>query len=86
MIKVRAIEYGLPLVRVANTGISSMINPVGKVVKKINLNNKGHIDVLMPDNIEETIYSRYGKYLFLMFIYIIGLFIVDNKKDYMLKL
>jgi apolipoprotein N-acyltransferase len=59
MARVRAIEYGIPLARVANTGISAFIDPLGRIEKKLNLNEKGIIDVALTKKIDETIYSRY---------------------------
>jgi len=59
MAKMRAIEYGIPLARVANTGITAFFDPYGRVIKKINLNQEGIIDVDLVKNLEPTIYSHY---------------------------
>ena len=32
--KIRAVEFGIPVIRVANTGYSGLIGPYGKVLKK----------------------------------------------------
>ena len=40
----RAVQEGVFLIRVANTGISAIINNNGKIVKKIHLNKKGILD------------------------------------------
>ncbi len=60
MAKMRAVEYGIPLVRVANTGISAFFDPWGRVIDKINLNQEGKIDVNLVKKLEPTTYSRYS--------------------------
>ena len=48
MERVRAVENGLPLVRVASNGISGVIDAFGRVVKIIPLNQKGILDFYLP--------------------------------------
>jgi Apolipoprotein N-acyltransferase len=56
--RVRAIEEGLPLVRAANTGISAVVDPVGRIVNSLPLGREGVIDSLLPRPIGATIYAR----------------------------
>lgn len=56
--RLRAVEEGLPLVRVANTGISAMIDPYGRIVHKIGLGEAGIIDVALPKPLNATLYSK----------------------------
>jgi apolipoprotein N-acyltransferase len=58
--RVRAIEQGLPLVRAANTGISAVIDPVGRIVRSLPLGTEGLIDAGLPQAIAPTIYVRSG--------------------------
>ncbi|MAZ04022.1 MAG: apolipoprotein N-acyltransferase [Sneathiella sp.] len=58
----RAVEQGVPVVRAANTGISAIIDPYGRVEQELALNDTGIIDGQLPLPLaERTIYSRYGE-------------------------
>ncbi len=58
--RLRAIEQGLPMVRVANTGISAMIDAKGRITASIALGMEGAIDTALPPTLTETPYSRWG--------------------------
>jgi len=49
MARMRAVENHLPLVRVANTGVSAIIDPMGRVVATLPLNHTGLLDYYLPD-------------------------------------
>jgi apolipoprotein N-acyltransferase len=59
-VRLRAIEEGLPVVRAANTGISAVIDPVGRVVAELGLGLEGVLDARLPSAIPPTIYVRAG--------------------------
>ena len=63
--RTRAIEEGLPLVRVANNGVSGVIDPVGRVVARIDLDTIGYADLPLPAASNETLYARAGDWIFL---------------------
>ncbi|CAL74017.1 Apolipoprotein N-acyltransferase (ALP N-acyltransferase) [Bradyrhizobium sp. ORS 278] len=56
----RAIEQGLPLVRSANTGISAVIDPVGRIISQLSLGTEGVLDAMLPVALQPTIYARFG--------------------------
>ena len=58
--RVRAIEEGLPLVRAANSGISAVIDPVGREVASLPLGGEGLLDSALPKPVPITIYARTG--------------------------
>jgi len=61
--RLRAVEEGLPLVRVANTGISAITDSYGRVLKKSQLNERTIIDTKLPAALKNTtLFSRIGSW------------------------
>jgi apolipoprotein N-acyltransferase len=58
--RVRAIEQGLPIVRSANTGISAVIDAVGRNVASLELGTEGVLDARLPLAVAPTVYARVG--------------------------
>ena len=48
MARFRALEEGLPLVRSANTGISALVDPWGRVTASLDLGATGTLDIALP--------------------------------------
>jgi apolipoprotein N-acyltransferase len=73
--RLRAIEEGLPLVRVANNGISAIVDPLGRIVNMLPLGSDGLIDGALPQALEETVYARHrnGPVLLLVTAFAIAL-------------
>lgn len=60
MAQMRAVEEGLPVVRVASTGISAVIDPYGRIQRFIPLNKQGTLDSPLPRDLPPTIYAQFG--------------------------
>ena len=79
-LRIRAIEYGLPVIRVANTGISAVIDANGKVTKHLSVNKSGYIDSFIPSRKHSTIYGKFGDVIFLFVIFLGVVIAFLNKK------
>ncbi|TXL72281.1 apolipoprotein N-acyltransferase [Vineibacter terrae] len=62
--RLRAIEEGLPLVRVANTGISAVVDRFGRVEAQLGMEKTGVIDHNLPPAGPATPFARFGDWAF----------------------
>jgi apolipoprotein N-acyltransferase len=77
--RVLAIAEGLPLVRAANTGISAVIDPVGRIVRSLPLGSEGVLDSALPRAIAPTFYARFGDVALILFM-VVSLLIVARRR------
>jgi apolipoprotein N-acyltransferase len=77
--RVLAIAEGLPLVRAANTGISGVIDPLGRVIASLPLGTEGVLDARLPQAIAPTFYARYGDGAMILLL-IAGLLAVGRRR------
>ncbi len=58
--RLRAVEQGLPLIRVANTGVTAVVDAHGRVVKALPFGEMAALDTTIPGALPPTPYSRWG--------------------------
>ena len=77
--RVLAIDEGLPLVRAANTGISAVVDPVGRIVNSLPLGTEGVLDSALPTALAPTIYAMVGDYVLILLL-VVSLLIVSHRR------
>ena len=65
--RLRAVEQGLPMIRVANTGISTVVDALGRPLVRIALDTSGAVSVPLPTALERTGFSVFGHVPFAIF-------------------
>jgi apolipoprotein N-acyltransferase len=69
MARFRAVELGLPLIRVANSGISAYISTSGQIINQLQLNSHGSMELILSPQKYDNKYSFFKRYLiFLLFM------------------
>ena len=58
--RMRAVEEGLPLVRVANTGISAIVDGYGRMRARLGLGQEGVVDGPLPAGLSPPPFARWG--------------------------
>jgi apolipoprotein N-acyltransferase len=61
----RAVETGLPLLRVTNSGITFAADPLGRVTDQLPPYQPGVLDVVPKQKLAETPFDRFGNWPFL---------------------
>ncbi len=71
--RLRAIEQRMPMARVANTGVSGMIDAMGRVTARIGLDEMGAVDAALPPRGAAPAYARWGDAPMLALLLALGL-------------
>jgi apolipoprotein N-acyltransferase len=80
IVAARAIEEGLPMVRVANSGISGVIDPYGRVIARLGLDQMGVLDVGLPEKLTSPpLYARIGNLPLLFVVLLISFWAAVNR-------
>ena len=80
--RLRAIEQGLPLARVANTGISGVIDAKGRVLGQIGLGQQGALDLPLPASLPPTFYTKVGDWPVLVLLALLTLGLIAPKRRF----
>ena len=75
---VRGVEEGLPVIRAANSGISSVSDAFGRIEIKLSLGEIGFIDSKLPKPAQMTLYQIYRNYIF--FFIVAGFFLITLRR------
>jgi apolipoprotein N-acyltransferase len=79
--RMRAVEQGLPIARSANTGVSAMIDPYGRIIASLPLGAKDALDVRLPKSLSAPIYARIGHLGFAIMMVLSGVLLLFSRKD-----
>lgn len=71
----RAIEEGLPIARAANTGISALIDPYGRMISAQPLNTAATLRAPLPPPLPATPYSQHKNLFFFTMLVVMYVFI-----------
>ena len=82
--RLRAIEQGLPMVRVANTGITAVYDARGRLRADLPFGTLAHLDTALPAPLPSTHYARFGELpvLMLLAIGLIFAFFGQKRRSY----
>ncbi|MDR2766457.1 MAG: apolipoprotein N-acyltransferase [Holosporaceae bacterium] len=68
IVRARAVEMGLPLIRATNCGVSAVFDPCGREIGRISFGKSGFLECRIPKTIDETPYGKLGDTLFFLMI------------------
>lgn len=70
--RLRAIEEGLAMVRAANTGVTGIVDPYGRVVASLPLGREDILDGMLPEGLTQTpLYVRYRNWMILFVAFLV---------------
>ncbi len=70
--QMRTVEEGLPMVRAANQGVTAVIDPLGRIVKRLEPETEGAIDAVLPAPLAPTLYAMLGDWMSLLVLMLAG--------------
>ena len=76
----RAIESGKYVLRSANNGTTAIINPLGVIEQKIDINKSGYIDLTNSRKTETNLFAKFGNKIFASIILLYIFLIFSFKK------
>lgn len=80
--RIRSVENGMSMIRVANNGVSAVIDPYGRILHKTNLNETIVIDSQIPYSIYSTFYNKINiKIAYIFFFIYFSIYFYKSKKQ-----
>jgi apolipoprotein N-acyltransferase len=79
MARVRAVEEGLPVIRAANNGISAMIDPLGRVLGRLDMNVRGTLDSALPNAGAAPFFARNKNFVFWLIVGLLCIVLIINR-------
>ena len=70
--RMRAVEEGIPLLRVANTGVTAAFDATGRRLAQIDLDEFGAVDVRLSPALDATIYANWRPLPFVLLLVVLG--------------
>jgi apolipoprotein N-acyltransferase len=62
--RLRAVETGLPMLRATNSGLTMLIDPLGRVSAELPPDQSGVLDLVPPEKLAGTPFTRFGHWPF----------------------
>ena len=73
LVRFRAVEEGIPLVRVANTGVSAVFDAYGRKVAQLEYGQREVLDLMLPKPLKtRTFYSYFGEWFLVVWALFLG--------------
>lgn len=85
IVRARAIENGIPLIRATNFGVSAVYDALGREIGRVSFDQAGYIDCYIPRNLSPTPYRKFGDSLFFITVIIIGTVIIIRRQSFALR-
>lgn len=79
--RLRAVEEGLPLVRVANNGISAVVDPYGRTLVRLEQDAVAAVDSPLPTPLPPTLYARLGLWWVPLLLVLLGVGCLLTRRD-----
>ena len=79
--RMRGVEEGIPVMRVANTGISAAFDGQGRKLAQIDLNVSGFVDVNIPKAMPPTLFANWRYWPVLLIILVLGVIAIRLDRE-----
>lgn len=80
--RVRAVEYGLPLIRSANSGISALVDSHGRLISGLDLNQQGFVDATLGSVTQPNIDQKLRIIYFWLVLAFMGLIALISRMGF----